>query len=1029
MPRLYNFERNSYEEVPEDKVRELVLSKRYAFSDSEKVPVIAPDGSRHLVPGQNALEAFGRGGDYGSTEDWARIGRKEEYGGDSWENYLGAAATGVARGATLGLSDVALRGIIGKDRMQTWREEFSGLSTGAELTGAVLPAFFSGGGSAAVTGGQVAARAGLAGKIIRGAGGVKKGLDVATKYTPARYVYKGGRIAEKAMAESALLAKGADKGLALKILSSSLPKGIGGALEGIPFGAGTALTESMLGDPEDVADLWLSNVGLSAAFGFALPTGINALAMGGAAASKEVGKGIASLYKKTVNADMSIAAQKKFFDVTGGLLGVESETLQRQMGLWDDMAKGRAQAILKEETLRGQQDDIVANLNGILDDMATVAKNSRGVNKAGAMHGQVFTAPSKGKKAFLLKHAHEPGAKELSIQDQAALANTAWHKTFEMLQNTIDDLNNLRQVATDYSWGGQVKNLSEGGRELLETLQGPHAITEDILVKFHSGYKQPKVQTGEYKITEVLEPEVMVKNMRDIYNILDDYKKWLGQWAFGTEARNQMAWNAQVPLKSVWAGIHGLLEDTDVWGQAALTQKIVNPKFSRFIDALGNFRSEFKYRKHKGKNEWSDEWVSTETVGKYLQNLEGADDFRMEASWGMERKQHFDEFIDASEDFSRTAAKQYQFKAGTEAKKAAASAKKRFSSARNAVDKAVNDMRETRFINEGSGGQGFHPRYSAYLLRRFGRGMLGGTALGHMAFGLPGAAAGLLMGGLAEGASSARKLAQLEAVVAKTKGKIGPKLDKVIENMVKGGPGGTIPVRGNVLKGFLAPLAQHLGEESSKGGTTKQEDYAVAKARFNKLASPESLTNTMDKILEPLEGTAPNVAMAMRGTLSRGFAEAKKGFNTDNRTMDEKAMGKKERQPTDTELSHQDQRLAVIEDPISTVCDNLEAGTCTVTHVETLKNVYPQIHAQIIMGIMERFIELGEKGTYIPLSAKAQASILFQRPFDPSYKLENIGILQASYKQEEKKGSKIAASPLIQHPGIEHSAVNKLMLS
>ena len=117
MPRLYNFETNSYEEVPEELVREKVLSKQYAFSDAEKIPVISPDGGRYLIPGAKALEAFQGGGNYGSTEDWAKIGRKEKYGGDTWENYLGATLTGAARGATLGLSDVALREILGKERM------------------------------------------------------------------------------------------------------------------------------------------------------------------------------------------------------------------------------------------------------------------------------------------------------------------------------------------------------------------------------------------------------------------------------------------------------------------------------------------------------------------------------------------------------------------------------------------------------------------------------------------------------------------------------------------------------------------------------------------------------------------------------------------------------------------------------------------------------------------------------------------------------------------------------------------------
>ncbi len=994
MPRLYNFQTNSYEDIPEQLVREKVLSKNYAFTDTEDVPVIAPDGSRHFIPGARVMEAFRHGGQYGSAEDLARLDRKDKYG-DGWENYLGAAVTGAARGATLGMSDVALREILGRERMKTWREELSGTSTAAEIAGAILPTVFTGGAGGAATGAR-ALKAGDALLASRGA-------------------FKAGVYAEKALANSAVLSRAADKGLALKIVSSSFPKAVGGALEGAAFGAGTSLTEAMLGDPDEASEMFLANIGYSALFGGLANAGIHATMMGGVGATRKMSDGFASIYEKATNSRLSIAGQKKLADLSGGLLGMESETLQKQAGLWADPKRARAEALAKEATFKQSQDDIVENLNGLLDDMEQVSIHSRGEPKRKAMRGQIFDPPKKDADAFL--EAHGTQGQEFGEAHRAALSTVAMNQAEVVLNGASDAINVLKGSTGGYSWGGEVGKLSNKAQELLSFLGDSSSP-----VKAKSVYSVTEMMFPEAPVLGLRELKDVIKSGQETFLILDDYKKWLGQWAFGKNGRTQMDWNTQEALGKAWKQIHSLLEDTNLWGRAAETQRVMNPRFSRFISALQDFRKDFGDRVSKGKGKWQDEWVNTKKVGQFLKNLEGRGDNTMEASWGIETEKRFKEFFTAAEDFADTAQSVYSFEGKAAA--ATSSAKSRLSGTRSSVDNLISDMRETRFINEAAGGSGFHPRYAAAMYRRFGYGVFGGVTLGPV-----GAAAGFLLGGLADGASTARKLAMMENAIGRGRAALNTSLDGVIDRMAKGGPSGSIPLRPSRTKLFLGPLADQFGEgkEKERQKQSKLDNYTSAKKRAMQMADPEVLTGSINKVIEPIEHDMPMLSGAFKAKLGAGMGHAVEGFNKDNRTIEDQIMGVPERQPTDREMAQTEIRLAVLEDPIGECMGNLEAGTLTTTHVDMLEKCYPSIYQNMVAGLMDRMSVLTEEGNRrVHHSYRTQLSIMFKRPFDSSFKTENISILQGSYGEDEAKGAKVKSSPLIAHPGIEPTKFERI---
>ncbi len=960
MPRLYNFQTNSYEEIPEDLVREKVLSRQYAFTDSEKVPVIAPDGSRHLIPGAKALEAFGRGGSYGNTKDWARIARKEEYGEDSWENYLGASVAGLARGATLGASDLVLREILGKERMQTWREEFGGVSTATEIGGAILPALFSGGASTAGTAARLAAK------------------------TPASLAFRGGKAAESMLANSALLARGADKGLALKVLSSSLPKGVGGALEGAAFGMGTSLSEAVLGDPDEASEMFLANLGMSALFGGVGAAGINAIGVGGAGMAAKTSDGIASLYEKATNSKLSVKAQNKFIDMSSDFMGVERETGRKQFGLYKDAKEARAAALKTEKTFNDQQKKLVNGINEMMEDISQVAANSRGTAKQGKMRELLFTSDD----------AVDPTT-------QGEMAKAAIERSRKVVAEMFVDLKAITDLPQRYSRLAGSKKLKDHAKTLYAVLKGEEGADalENALRKWDAPRPSNVTPTDDALLAALKEAG------EDTYLLLDDYKKFLAHYAFGSKARNQLDFNVQGQLKDAWVRIHDLLEDEALWGAAAKAQREINPKFSRLIKAEKLFRKAFK-------DPVDNSLIGTKRVGKWIEELEGRGGDAMSSSWGREKDTVFNEFLDAAEDFVESSGSFYGFSTGKAAQ--------RVRITRNRVKVLVTDKRETRFINESVGGPGFNPRLAAQIFSRFGTAALGGVALGPV-----GAAAGMLLGGIADGASMARKLAHMEHYIAKSRGAINKGLDGVVERMTKGGPGGTIPIRPNRTKLLLAPLAAQFGEDDAKGKTTRAEDYMAARERAKKLMDPQVLNTATGEVIKPIAYEMPNFSAAVQGKMANAMTNMFDGFSKDNRTADEVAMGVAARQPNDREISQTEQRGGILEDPIGETMTNLENGTLTGVQVDMLEKTYPNIYASIVGGMMERVADLENPVNY---EWRKTLSVLFKRPFDVSHKPENITTLQASYGEKPEEGGKIKSSPLLNTPaGYGPTEVEKSM--
>ncbi len=214
------------------------------------VIVVSPDGEVGEIPEENAEQAYQAGFRPETRQEGYERGRKAKYGDRDVE----AFAAGVGRGATFGLTDLALSksGLVESETLKGLQTHNEGASIAGDVVGAAGTMLIPGVGG--FTAGGLAAKAGAA----------------------------GAKVAGKALG----------KGLASRVAA----KGIGGAVEGGLFGLGSAISEDVLEDGNlDLAGEKLaSHIGI----GVILGGGANALVEGASG-------GIAKLLKRgAVNDDI-----------------------------------------------------------------------------------------------------------------------------------------------------------------------------------------------------------------------------------------------------------------------------------------------------------------------------------------------------------------------------------------------------------------------------------------------------------------------------------------------------------------------------------------------------------------------------------------------------------------------------------------------------------------------------------------------------------------------------------------------------
>lgn len=97
-------------------------------------------------------------------------------------------------------------------------------------------------------------------------------------------------------------------------------------------------------------------------------------------------------------------------------------------------------------------------------------------------------------------------------------------------------------------------------------------------------------------------------------------------------------------------------------------------------------------------------------------------------------------------------------------------------------------------------------------------------------------------------------------------------------------------------------------------------------------------------------------------------------------------LGRRQWSPSRSEIASFARRIQAAEDPVS-VLEDLADGTVSREAAETLREVYPEIFAEVQTRLIERATELEES---VPYKRRLQISSLFDVPLDDSLKPENL---------------------------------------
>lgn len=460
-----------------------------------------------------------------------------------------AGLAGAGRGATLGLSDLALTetGLVDPETLRQLQERNALASGVGELAGAVAPLLFTGGGSAVARGGLEGAA--VAREALTG-GGVMRGL-LRGVTAPARLVTTAAEAAEAGTL--ARLGTLGGTGFGGRALRGAVSMGAGGAVEGAAMGVQQSITEAALGDAPLTAEQLAANIGINTLLGGAAGGVLGAGVEGLRTASQGSREIMARAFREATGSDLRRGVAEAWgvgadavADASALVTGADRRAIREAIG--PDGAEIRRLAATGDALY----DDATRELTPVLSDMET-----------GARHAQDFWG--RGMKPAQVRRLISTER----IGDQFREAATRVASVRRMAESVIA------------APGFEAAGVAGRARDLLRQVEAAEGMIGDVTGRDARG-----------RIRRMGDPSEV---SAQLFTALDEMKRGIGRVQQRVETVDRgSTFLQQLRGEEGYEGLRRSLEDGALWGEGAATaQREVNQAYTRLLEHRRRYVREF----------------------------------------------------------------------------------------------------------------------------------------------------------------------------------------------------------------------------------------------------------------------------------------------------------------------------------------------------------------------------------------------------------------------------------------------------
>lgn len=921
------------------------------FADDE-IRVVTGDNRSGRVSRANLSEALAQGWTIASDAEAEAKGLRREASGVV--GTIQGSAEAVARGASLGFSDVAIDALGGDSkRMAARQEALGGIGTGLEVGGAVAASVLTGGGGAVAQGAGRATALGTAKALA------KKGAGLIGKPT---------RLATGAGDAVAGLVAGTEATLGRQVLG----RVAGGAVEGAIGGAGGVMSESVLHDKSLTAEALLGGMAAGAVFGGVADGGASAVFGGlakGAGATRDALRKVLARETGVPEAEVSDAlidaAAKDHW------LGTAAEKLAPLSGADPIIAKRIGNKI-------GKDPKRIADL---LNRRGEIEKNV----------GETFQTGLNNVRSTL-DEAHVLSQGEAKY---SSLAGKLPHNADFTAPRLTEGLRS--------NFEGRLASMVAENKNNFGRAYDVGALREtDLLVK--RALEESKIDGGGAMASF----RAMDRMKRDLSAQIQSTGGW-GAPKMGTTT-DVIATNKA--LREMYAEVKGHLERDDLWGAAASQQRELNASFAASQKAAAEFKNiatgsgvrglfapdgTVNMRQAITLARQFRRMGGNEVVSKFDQVLDA-----QLAHLGTIKKYYDlgrDELasIKKAEDSVREIREKLD------------------SQAEDAAD--LDDLESLREAESNrSPSMGVMSTIGPTVGTMLGFGALGpvGAAVGAIAGGVlrPYSTARTMASLLSltdkfKGSFDAKKYV---GSLAKGVEKVGRKAAEVGRATVdlgkKAGKGAIV--------GGAFQAGDRVGEKTKGPKTTQERVKHLAKLadRVSELGTEENLRKALGPEWEVLANDMPELAVAFEERLQRAVSY----LDQHRPKVTRRPFSGRPPIVDPVDAARFERRYEAVVHP-ELVLNRLREGRLTVEHVDALREVYPKHYQGLVDGIQEAMVEADEKGKAPSHNDRVKLSILLGQPLDASLEPAHLQAMGSVYGGSTAQAANGPSAPAPQQSG------------